>query len=143
MQDTKTNMPVLLDTHVIIWSLIAPEELSDSVKTTIESAQDDDRLLVSSISLWEIAMLKSKKRLNIYEPTREFLEDIANIEGLRVVDISPIIAAESVSLVDNFHGDPADRIIAATAITESACLFTRDNQILSWAKLGNIKAIKA
>lgn len=142
MQSIKINMPVLLDTHVIIWSLITPEELSGSIKTIIESAQDEDRLLISSISLWEIAMLKSKKRLNIYEPTREFLGDIASIEGLRVVDISPIVAAESVSLVDDFHGDPADRIIAATAITESACLLTRDNQILSWAKLGNIKAVK-
>lgn len=52
------------------------------------------------------------------------------------------IAADSASLADGFHGDPADRIITATAITEGAYLLTRDKQILSWAELGNIRTIK-
>lgn len=133
---------ILLDTHTIIWALIEPEELTVTSKKIIEQAQDENRLLLSSISLWEIAMLKSKKRINIYEPIKEFLRSISNIEGIKIVDILPEIAAESTLLGEQFHGDPADRIITATAIHMSAILFTRDNQILSWSKLGNIRAIK-
>jgi len=142
MPKNTISNPILLDTHVILWSLLKPDELSDETKTIIESAQTEDRLIISSISLWEIAMLKSKKRINIYEPMKEYLQSIVNIDGMKTVDISPDIAAESVALADDFHGDPADRIIAATSISKSAILLTRDKQILSWADLGNIRAIK-
>ena len=136
------SLPVLLDTHVIIWSLLKPEELTPETQKVIESAQAKDQLLISSISLWEIAMLKQKKRINIYEPTKIFLKSIVDIDGLTVVDISPDIAAESTILADNFHGDPADRIISATAVTTGAMLLTRDSQVLSWADLGNIRVLK-
>lgn len=139
--DIENNL-ILLDIYVIIWALIKPEELPKPIKQIISTAQEKKQLLIASISLWEIAMLKNKKRLNIYEPTREFLQSIVNIEGIRVTDISPLIAADSASLADGFHGDPADRIITATAITEGAYLLTRDKQILSWAELVNIRTIK-
>ncbi len=112
------------------------------MRETIDIAKNDNRLLVSSISLWEIAMLKSKKRINIYKPIKEFLKAIVEIEGIKMVDISYDIAADSTLLLDNFHGDPADRIIAATAINKGAILLTRDRQILEWAGLGNVKAIE-
>jgi len=142
MENHKINNPILLDTHVIIWSLLKPEELSGDIKKIIEFAQGDNRLLISSISLWEIAMLKSKKRINIYEPLKDFLQAIKDIDGVRIIDILPDIAADSVSLTDDFHGDPADRIIAATAINAGAVLLTRDQQILSWAEMGNIRAVQ-
>jgi len=142
MESYKIDNPILLDTHVIIWSLLKPEELSVDIKKIIESAQGDNRLLISSISLWEIAMLKSKKRINIYEPLKDFLQAITDIDGIKVIDILPDIAADSVSLADDFHGDPADRIIAATAINAGAVLLTRDQQILSWAEMGNIRTVQ-
>ena len=132
----------MLDTHVLIWSLSDFENLSDQIKKIIDIAKNENRLLISSISLWEIAMLKSKKRINIYKPIKEFLKAIVEIDGIRIVDISPDIAADSTLLLDNFHGDPADRIIAATAINNGAILLTRSRAILSWAELGNIKAIE-
>jgi PIN domain nuclease of toxin-antitoxin system len=142
MENYKIANPILLDTHVIIWSLLKPEELSVDIKKIIESAQEDNRLLISSISLWEIAMLKNKKRINIYEPLKDFLQAITDIDGIKVIDILPDIAADSVSLTDDFHGDPADRIIAATAINAGAVLLTRDQQILSWVEMGNIRAVQ-
>jgi len=142
MEKNKIDTPILLDTHVIIWSLLKPEELSSDIKKIIESAQGENKLLISSISLWEIAMLKSKKRINIYEPLKDFLQAITDIEGIKVIDILPYIAADSVSLTDDFHGDPADRIIAATAINAGAVLLTRDQQILSWAEMGNIRTVR-
>ena len=57
MGNYKIDNPILLDTHVIIWSLLKPEELSVDIKKIIESAQEENKLLISSISLWEIAML--------------------------------------------------------------------------------------
>ena len=86
-------------------------------------------------------MLNFKKRINIYEPIKDFLNSITDINGLSIKDISPEVAAESVSLMDDFHGDPADRIIVATAKCLGATLLTRDQKILNWAKLGHIKSI--
>ena len=142
MEKITIDTPVLLDTHVLIWSLSDSENISGRVKKIIDDAKNENRLLISSISLWEIAMLKSKKRINIYKPIKEFLKAIVEIDGIKVIDISSYIAADSTLLLDNFHGDPADRIIAATAINNGAILLTRDSQILSWAELGNIKAIE-
>jgi len=86
-------------------------------------------------------MLKSKKCINIYKPTKDFLESIYNINGLAIKDISPEITAESVSLMDNFHVDPADRIIVATTKCLGATLLTKDKKILTWSKLGHIKSV--
>lgn len=143
MQKEKIEDPILLDTHVMLWVLLKPEEISEAVRKTISSAQSNYRLFLSSISLWEIAMLRSKKRINIYEPIKNFLQSIESIRGIDIINISSAIAAESTLLIDGFHGDPADRIIVATAVNNGATLLTRDRKILSWAELGNIKAIEA
>ena len=133
---------LVLDTHVLLWSLLTPNQLSKDVKHQITLAQEENNLIICSISLWEIAMLSSKKRINIYEPINDFLKSISDINGLIAHDISPEIAAQSVSLTDNFHGDPADRIIVATTKINGATLLTRDRKILDWAELGHIKFLE-
>ena len=137
------NNPIVIDTHILLWSLLKPEELSEDIRQCITLAQENGQLFICSISLWEIAMLKYKRRINIYEPIKDFLESITNINGLFVKDISPEIAAESILLMDDFHGDPADRIIVATAKCFGATLLTRDQKILTWASLGHIKSLQA
>ena len=139
----KMSNAIVLDTHILLWSLLEPEELSKTTKQKITLAQNAGQLFICSISLWEIAMLNLKKRINIYEPVQDFLRSIAEIKGLNIVEISPEIAAESILLMDNFHGDPADRIIAASAKIKGATLLTRDKKILNWAKSGHIKFLKA
>lgn len=136
------NNKIVLDTHVLLWSLLTPDEISEEIKQKITSAQEENNLVICSISLWEIAMLSAKKRINIYEPISDFLRSIVNINGLSIQDISPEVAAESVLLIDNFHGDPADRIIAATTKINGATLLTRDKNILDWAEFGHIKYLK-
>ncbi len=133
---------LVLDTHVLLWSLLEPEEISKTIKQKITAAQNNNKLVISSISLWEIAMLSHKKRINIYEPIKNFLDSITDIDGLVVKDIDSEIAAESTLLTD-FHGDPADRIIVATTKTLGATLLTRDQKILSFAKDGYIKYLKS
>ena len=90
----------------------------------------------------EIAILKLKNRINIYESIKDFLKSIEGIEGIKIVNISSDIAAESSLLADNFHGNPADRLIVATAINKGARLFTKDKQILSWSEFGHIRAVR-
>lgn len=138
-----SNNMIVLDTHVLLWSLLCPEELSEEVRGVICSAQHDGKLIVCSISLWEIAMLKFKKRINIYQPVKDFLAAITNVPGLVVKDISSEVAAESVLLTGEFHGDPADRIIVATTKVYGATLITRDQKILSWAEQGDIRFLRA
>lgn len=96
-------------------------------------------LLISSISLWEIAMLVHKKKISVFGRVVDFLTEIENIEGIQIIQIDSKIAAESVTLADNFHGDPVDRIIVATTKVYSAHLITRDQEIIQWAKNGTIK----
>ena len=134
---------VILDTHVLLWSLLKPEELTEETKSKVEQAQKNQNLLVSAISLWEIAMLSHKKRIHIFEPIKNFLSSIEEMSGINICEISAEVAAESVLLQNNFHGDPADRIIVSTARVYSATLLTRDKQILQWSEYGSIKCLKA
>jgi PIN domain nuclease of toxin-antitoxin system len=136
------SSPIILDTHVLLWSVLTPDKISDDIKQRIVTAQSDGELLISSISLWEIAMLQLTKRINIYEPIKDFLESIVGMSGLSIVEMSPEIIAESVLLMDDFHGDSADRMIVATAKCSGASLLTRDETILTWAQLGHIKSVK-
>lgn len=120
---------ILLDTHVLLWTLLEPDKLSNVIKSQIEAAQKKNQLFISSISLWEIAMLNVKGRINVYEPMQSFLSSINNINGIVLQDISAEIAAHS-AMLQNFHGDPADRIIVATALVNNATLLTRDHKII-------------
>jgi PIN domain nuclease of toxin-antitoxin system len=135
------NSPLVLDTHIFLWSALQPSNLSKAIRNDIALAQEKNQLLLSAISLWEIAMLSFKKRVYIYEPIKDFLLSIAGINGLMIQAISAEIAAESVLLVDNFHGDPVDRMIVATTKVGGGILATRDEKILKWASSGHIKTL--
>jgi PIN domain nuclease of toxin-antitoxin system len=137
------NSPLVLDTHIFLWSVLQPSNLSEPTREVIALAQENNQLLLSAISLWEIAMLSFKKRVRIYEPIKDFLVSIADISGLMIKDISAEIAAESVLLAANFHGDPVDRLIVATTKVSGGILATRDEEILKWASSGHIKTLPA
>jgi len=122
---------ILMDTHIIVDLVLSGTKPKDDVLDKIENSRNTNSLFISSITLWEIAMLVSKKRIEVYKPMLEFLEEISNIDGLSVVDINPKIASESV-LLNDFHPDPSDRIIVATARVMNATLITRDSKIISW-----------
>ncbi|HJD65717.1 MAG TPA: type II toxin-antitoxin system VapC family toxin [Rickettsia endosymbiont of Bembidion nr. Transversale] len=133
---------ILLDTHVLLWAISEPNKLSTTVKQYIDVAQQNKLLLLSSISLWEIAMFEQKKRIDIRQSLKTFLESIINIQGLAIKDISVEVAVESNLLADSFHNDPADRLIVATAKYYNATLLTRDQKILAWAEQGAIESLK-
>jgi len=96
-------------------------------------------ILVSEISLWEIAMLQSKGRIQLSEPLISWLEKSINAPGIRAINLSTQIITESVNLPGDFHSDPSDRLIVASARVNGATLVTQDQQIQKYGKNGYIK----
>lgn len=122
---------ILLDTHVWWWSLTEPVNLSKNAVETITTTPPDQRA-IASISIWELAMMVEKKRIELNVSVKRWLTAAINDTGLQVIDLSPDIAVESCRLPGNFHKDPADRIIVATARVHNLVLLTKDRKILDY-----------
>ena len=130
-------MPVmiLLDTHVLIWLDGGSDRLKDTAIAMIDEALVKEELFVSSITFWEVAMLVNKQRLEIAIPLSLWRKNLLD-SGLRELPVNGIIGIQAAEL-QIFHGDPADRIITASAIETSAYLLTSDRKILAWDGLIN------
>lgn len=120
---------ILLDTCVMIFDALAPEQLSKKALRELEKGRATGDLACSTISLWEIAMLMNKGRVKVAVPPRDFLVDVIAANRLQVLPITPDIAFHSCFHADLTHGDPADRIIAATALQHKAILLTSDTRL--------------
>ena len=123
-------MIALLDTHVLLWWLGAPDRLSNGQREVIEAADGKEPLRVSEITLWEVAMLQSLGRIRLHLPLREWLTRATSPPLVVRHGISPEVAAEVAGLPETFHRDPADRIIVATARVLGATLLTSDRKII-------------
>ncbi len=123
-------MTALLDTHVLVWWLNDRRRLSAAQRAAAASADAGSPLLVSDISLWEVATLHSLGRIRLTIPLREWLEKATAPPLVRRQGISPAIAEAVAALPDSFHRDPADRILVATARVLGATLLTRDRRII-------------
>lgn len=119
---------VVLDTNALIFDALQPKRLTTRALRAIETAATRGDIACSDISLWEIAMLVAKNRLDPGAELTQFLNDLIQARGLRVLPITPEIAALAQS--EQFaHGDPADRIIVATAMFHQAKLVSADARI--------------
>ncbi len=126
-------MTALLDTHVLIWWLNDSDWLSPAQQEVVSSASAQSPLLVSDISLWEVATLQRLGRIRLTIPLREWLDKAVAPPLVRRYGISPAIAAELATLPDSFQRDPADRILVATARVFGATLLTQDRRIVDAA----------
>ncbi len=104
-------------------------EMSIRAKQEVKRARSVGEILIADISLWEIAMLIKKQRLNIETTYTEFMRLIMEAFPYRIIPISPEIADLSVALSDSINLDPADRLICATSIIEGASLITADKNL--------------
>jgi PIN domain nuclease of toxin-antitoxin system len=91
-----------------------------------------DALLVSLISIWEVAKRVEKGQLVLDRSIDSWLDSATQRSGLQLADITRPILVESCRLPQPFHGDPADQIIVATAREHDATLVTKDRQIVSY-----------
>jgi PIN domain nuclease of toxin-antitoxin system len=120
---------IVMDTCAIIWDAIDPAKISAKAKKAINKADENNALFICDISLWEIAMLITRKRVEIDETPANFLRLVLSSKNYTVVSISPEIAELSVTLASEINNDPADRIIVASAMLKQAPLVTADNNL--------------
>jgi PIN domain nuclease of toxin-antitoxin system len=115
---------VLLDTHVVHWFSAEPDRIS---RAAAQALGDADELAVAAISWFELAWLAKHERIVVTIPIRSWLGQLAS--ELRTVGVTPAVADTAVSLPSSFPGDPADRLIYATAIEHGWRLVTKDRRL--------------
>lgn len=125
---------LLLDTHIWLWLASSDSALPRSVLNAINKAANQQQLFVSAISVWEVAMLELKKRIKLTQPTLNWINQALSKPEINLLTLSPEIAVESCQLPGNFHGDPADRILVASARVENLTLVTKDKKIIAYGK---------
>jgi PIN domain nuclease of toxin-antitoxin system len=129
-------MPVnklLLDTHVLIWLMNGDKKLTEKARAYVEDAREQEGLFISAITVWEVSMLDQKQRIILNKPCLEWIKN-ALYYGISIAPLTPEIAVESSHLPGYTAGDPADRIIIATARIESLTVLTSDERILSYGE---------
>jgi PIN domain nuclease of toxin-antitoxin system len=131
---------VLLDTHTLVWLVNGDTQLSLRAQRAIADAS---RLWVSAITPWEIAMWVAKGRLALSKDVLEWVDDVLALPGITLAPIDPAIAVASTRLPGELHGDPADRLIVATARHLGATLVTADDKLLTYGGLGHVEVLPA
>ncbi|WP_216852990.1 type II toxin-antitoxin system VapC family toxin [Phytoactinopolyspora halotolerans] len=134
---------VVLDTHILVWLMAGDARLSTETRQAIENASYAAGVNVSAISLWEIAMLVAKERLQLTRDVGEWIDLVVGNPGLSVVPLAPEIAVASTRLPGEIHRDPADRMIVATARTLNATLITADQTLLKYGAAGHVATMAA
>ena len=128
---------IVLDMHVLVWYLDSPEKLSRPAEEAVSAALHGDGAAISDISLWEIAMLVQKGRLQFARDVKEWLADLSAVPNLCRYRISSAVATLSTRLPGRFGGDPADRLIVATALNLGAVV-TRVRLIGSYSRVSTV-----
>ncbi|MCD6580959.1 MAG: type II toxin-antitoxin system VapC family toxin [Desulfuromusa sp.] len=124
---------LLLDTHVLVWLVEGNQRLGSNALEKINQALSDAQLYVASISFWEIAMLIEKGHLEFCIEPGTWRHNLLQ-DGLQEISLTGSAAIQA-GQFKYFHGDPADRMIVATALEKGATLVTADKKILGWNKL--------
>ncbi|ESQ90803.1 twitching motility protein PilT [Asticcacaulis sp. AC460] len=134
---------VLLDTQVLVWLMQGVDRLSPAKRERIQQAANRNELGIAAITPWEIAMLTAKGRLALPMDVGEWIDAAVHGFGIVVVPLSPEISVASNRLPGDFHADPADRMIVASARHLNALLVTEDTAILAYADAGHVQAVSA
>jgi PIN domain nuclease of toxin-antitoxin system len=120
---------ILLDAHVLVWLDEASPRLGTTTIEQIDSAFQSGQVTISAISFWEVSMLVRKGRIRLDMDLAIWRSDFLE-QGLIEIPVTGEIGIRAAGF-ENFHGDPADRLIAATALQCSATLLTADERLLS------------
>lgn len=130
---------ILLDTHTLVWWLAEPSRLPERAARLLDSAVEaGDTICVSSISIWEIAMLVARNRLVLTIDVEVWIARVEALSFLTFVPVDNRIAARAVHLEGFAHRDPADRMIVATAIGMGATLVTADSVLRSYERVQTV-----
>jgi PIN domain nuclease of toxin-antitoxin system len=136
------QLPVLLDTHVLMWVLEQQDgELSANALQKIRHASRHSTVYVSAISLWEVAMLVTKKRVQLSAESSMWIRRALQAPGVKLLPLLPEISVASTLLPGDPPRDPADRILIATTRHVGARLVTCDRRIIQYAQTERAFAI--
>ncbi len=127
-----TTDPLVLDTHVWLDVAFGRGRFTPRVKRLVDAAARASALYVAAITPWEVAMLSRSGKVRVAGPTLDWLTNALQLTCTAVAPFEPSVAVDSVELPAWSHGDPADRIIVATARSMNARLVTRDTAILDY-----------
>jgi PIN domain nuclease of toxin-antitoxin system len=138
------DAPLLLDTHVWLWiARGGPARIPSATVRAVEQAGARGDLRISVISIWEIALLESKGRLELPMGAAEWVRRALDRADFELAGLEPEIALESCRLPGALHADPADRFLIATARMRRFTVVTRDARILRYAQEGHVQAMPA
>ena len=126
---------VVLDTHAWIWWASDPAKLGKLARHEIDRAK---KVGVPAICSLELATLAARGRITLNRPILEWLHDALAESRVELLPLTPAVAVKAADLPPTFPGDPADRLIVATAIIESATLVTKDERIRAFAGVRTI-----
>ena len=116
---------IVLDTHTLIWWVENDSRLPEGLRSQL----DRESLIVPAIVCWEVAMLAAKGRIRLGVAVSAYLDEVLLLPEVRLEPITPIIGEIAAGLATDIPGDPADRLIAATAIATSSPLATMDRRL--------------
>ncbi len=120
---------ILLDTHAWVWWVHNPQELSSAANSAIDAAREASAVYVSSMSVWEVALLVAKGRLQLTMGVEDWIIRSEALPFLNFIPVDNGIAVRSTTLPGTLHSDPADRIIIASALTLGVAIVTKDEKI--------------
>lgn len=123
---------IVLDTHIWVWWVHNDARLTDKYRKIIQNYEDEG-LGVSVFSCWEVAKLVELKKLILHCPIHEWLDTALQYPSIQLLELTPAIVVESTQLPGEFHRDPADQIIVATARIYDCPLLTVDDKILKYS----------
>ena len=123
---------IVLDTHALIWWVGGIKRLSKQAGQLVEEEKKRGEVMISVISVWEAAILIKKGKLKLTMNLTEWVESLEKSFYVKIMPIDSWIAIESVNLPGEFHKDPADRMIVATARQLGAKLVSKDKKILNY-----------
>jgi PIN domain nuclease of toxin-antitoxin system len=118
---------ILLDTHVLIWMSTEPKRLSKKAREAISKARQNTGIAVASITLWELAWLAQNGRLQVSGSVESFVRE--TVAPVIIKPMTAEIVALAVRLPADYPKDPADRLIASTAMVQGIALVTADERI--------------
>lgn len=122
---------IVLDTHIWVWWVHNDPQLTNKFRAVIQG-HEDEGLGVSIFSCWEVAKLVELKRLTLHCSIEEWFDTALRYPGIQLLALTPEIVIESTRLPGEFHRDPADQIIVATARVHDCLLLTVDEKILQY-----------
>ncbi len=135
------NPSLLLDTHIWLWFAEPSTRLRQPARDAIEAAVASGQgLCVSIMSIWEISLLTAKGRTHLSQPVELWMEKALALPGLKVLPLEPALIFDAHRLPGDFHADPADRLIVATARYHELTLITDDRKILDYGAQGYLRA---